>query len=54
MIIKLIIETVAFVLIWIAVDYKRCGNSKIEFLSKDWFVQYLLLVVAVITLKYIS
>lgn len=44
-----IITTFAILLIWIAVDYKR--EKEVEPLSKTFFVQYILITIAVIIIS---
>ena len=49
-IIKFLIELIAILLIWIAVDYKR-KNKFTPFVNKEWWLQFILIVIAVVIIK---
>jgi len=49
-VIKWTIELIAILLIWLAVGYKR-KNHLTPFTDKSWWVQFILIVVAVILIK---
>ena len=48
--IKFGIELIAMFLIWIAVDYKR-KDKFTPFINKEWWVQFILIVIAVVIVK---
>lgn len=42
---EFIIHFIGFLLLWLATDFGRQPESKVEFLSKNWWVILILLVV---------
>jgi hypothetical protein len=42
-----LIEMIGYLLLWFATDVGRNEESKIEFLSKNWFIILLLLVLGI-------
>jgi hypothetical protein len=48
--IKFVIELIAILLIWVAVDYKR-KNKFTPFVNKEWWFQFILIVIAVVIIK---
>lgn len=46
-----IVEIFGYFLIFVAIDYKRKPESEIKFLSWDWFVTLLLVIVATILIR---
>lgn len=49
---SLILEILGFFIIFMAIDYGRKDDSKIQFLSKQWFIIFLLVIIGTLLIRF--